>query len=219
MRRATITVVLACSIGVFAPTAAGAASSQTAAQKVLVTTADLPAGWTATPHDSTGDSATAKDIAECVGKPLAKKQVSVKGDDITDASGNFMATSAVSVYASAAVARKQFRVYESPKYGACAKKHFETTPVGGTGGPLPTSVNVGKVKLARYGQRTVAYGASADIPDPSGTTTTVTSIQAAILKGRGIVTAQFNGKGDVFAQDQGVAVLAAINKRLKNTSL
>jgi hypothetical protein len=218
MRKAAILIVLVFAVAVTAP-AAGAANVRAAANKALVTTADLPAGWTASAHDSENDDATAKDIARCTGKPLVKKKVVVTGDDITDPSDSFMVASSVAVYESAAAAKKQFKLYQSAKYADCAQKHFETTPVGGAGGPLPTSVDVGKVKLDRYGDRTVGYGLQAEVPDTDGTTIEITSVQAAVLVGRAIARYQFNGSGEIFDQATGEAVLEKIDTRLGKAKL
>ncbi|MGZ8735223.1 MAG: hypothetical protein ACXW1M_08555 [Acidimicrobiia bacterium] len=219
MRRAPVLVVLALTAALVTPVAAGAASGTAVYKKGLVTAADLPAGWTASPADTEGDAATAKDIAKCVGKPVVKKKAVVHGPDIVDPSGTFMVASSITVYSSAAVAKKQFAVYQSAKYADCAQKHFETTPVGGAGGPLPTAVIVDEVDLDRYGDRAVGHGAQAEIPNADGTTVTVTSIQAAVLRGKAIARYEFNGQGDVFDQTTGEELLATVDKRLDKAKL
>jgi hypothetical protein len=219
MRRAAVLVVLSLTIALAAPVAAGAATGTAGYKKGLVTVTDLPAGWTTSAPDTAGDAATAKDIASCVGKPVVKKKVVVTGDDLVDPSGNFMVASSVAVYSSAALAKQQFKTYQSPKYGDCAQKHFETTPVGGADGPLPTSVVVQKVSLDRFGDRTVGYAAQAEIPNSDGTTVTVTSVQGAVLRGRAIARYQFNGQGDVFDQTIGEELLTTVDKRLDTVKL
>ena len=219
MRRAVALIALVSAVALTVPAAAGAASVNVY-DKGLVTVTDLPAGWTASTADTAGDDATAKDIANCVGKPVVKKKKVVTGDDIVDSTGNFMVASSVAVYKSAAVAKKQFKVYQSPKYADCAKKHFETTPVGGADGPLPTSVITDRVELDPYGDRSVAHAAQAVIPNSDGTTTKVTSIQAAVLRGRAIARYQFNSQGEeVFDQATGEALLAKLDKRLDKAKL
>ena len=219
MRKAAVLVALVSAVALTAPAAAGAATGG-AYGKGLVTTADVPAGWTASAPDTAGDKATAQDIAQCVGQPVVKKKVVVTGKDIVDPSGNFMVGSSVAVYSSTALAKKQFKTYQSSKYAPCAQKHFETTPVGGTGGPLPTSVVVQQVTVKRTGDRNVAYGAKAEIPNTDGTTLTVTSVQVAVLRGKAIARYQFNGQGtQAFDQATGEALLAKVDKRLDKAKL
>jgi hypothetical protein len=219
MRRASVLIALVFAVALTAPASAGAASA-TVYKKGLVTVGDLPAGWTASSADTSGDDATAQDIAKCVGKPVVKQKKGISGDDIVDATGNFMVASSVAVYPSAAVATRQFKVYSSPKYADCAQKHFESTPVGGSGGPLPTSVITDKVEVDPYGDRSVAYAAQAEVPNADGTTVKVTSIQAAVLRGRAIVRYQFNSQGEqVFDQTTGEALLAKLDKRLDKAKL
>jgi hypothetical protein len=221
MRKVAVLLMITVAVALTAPIAAGAANVRASANKALITTADLPAGWTASAPDTAGDDATAKAIARCVGKPLVKKKTVVMGDDITDPSDKFMVASTVAVYPSTAAAKKQFALYQSSKYAPCAKKHFETTPAGGTGGPLPTTVDVSKIKLDRYGDRTVGYGAQASIPATDGTTTEVTSVQAVVLVGRAIARYQFNGNGNgaVFDEKTGKALLRKVDKRLESAKL
>jgi hypothetical protein len=219
MRRAPVLVALVVAVAVMVPAAAGAAGTN-AYKKGLVTITDLPAGWTASSADTAGDDTTAKAIAACVGKPTVKKKKVVTGDDITDPTETFMVASSVAVYSSPAVAKRQFKVYRSPKYAECAKKHFETTPVGGEGGPLPTSVITDEVELDPYGDRSVAYAAQAVIPNSDGTSLTITSIQAAVLRGKAIAWYQFNSAGDsVFDQATGEALLEKLDKRLDKAKL
>ena len=214
MRKSLILVALTCATAFLVPTAAGAASSSSGGQKLLITTADLPAGWTASAHDSTGDDVPAAAIATCSNKPIVKKKVSFTSQDISDPTGKFAANDSVAIYATPALAKKQFAAYASPKYRTCVKSYFESAPFGGTGGPLPTNVQVAKVTLAKYGQNRVGYALRADIPQEDGTSLSVFSIQVAILKGRAIVKTQFNGSGDVFSQKTGEAVLKRIDNRI-----
>jgi hypothetical protein len=219
MRRPVIFLALVITATLAVPVVAGAASTS-GYQKGLVTVKDLPAGWTAATADTSGDDAAAKDISACVGKPVVKKKKVYTGDDITDPTGSFMVASSVAVYSSAAAAKQQFKVFQSPKYADCAKKHFETTPVGGDGGPLPTSVITDEVDLDPYGDRSVAYAAHAVIPNSDGTSLQVTSIQAAVLRGKAIVRYQFNSAGDsVFDQQTGETILATLDKRLDKAKL
>jgi hypothetical protein len=214
MRKSLILVALACVVAFVVPTAAGAASSGSGGQKLLITKTDLPAGWTASTHDSTGDDVTAQAIAACMGKPIVKKKVSLTSDDVADPSAKFSASNTVAVYATPALAKKQFAAYASPKYRTCVQSYFESAPFGGTGGPLPTQVQITKIQLPSYGQSRVGYALRADIPQEDGTSLAAYSVQAAILRGRAIVKAQFNGSGDVFSQKQGEAVLKRLDTRL-----
>jgi hypothetical protein len=218
MRRAAVLVVLVSAVALVAPVAAGAASGGPYV-KGLITAGDVPAGWTATTADTTGDAATTKDIAQCVGQPVVKKKSLVTGKDLVDPTGKFRASSSLAVYASPAVAKKQFKTYQSSKYAPCAQKHFETTPLL-EGGPLPTSVDVQKVTVKRSGDRNVAYGAQVDIPNSDGTTLTITSVQVAVLRGKVIARYQFDGQGTTsFDQATGEGLLAKVDKRLDKASL
>jgi hypothetical protein len=218
MRRATILITLLFTIALVLPAAAGAAGVN-GYKKGLVTVDDLPAGWTAETRDTSTDNAAANEIAACVGKPVAAKKKVVTGKDITDPTETFSVASTVAVYSSAAVAKKQFKVYQSSKYAACAKKYFETTPFG-DGGPLPTAVITDEVEVDKYGDRSVAYAAQAVIPNPDGSEQQVTSIQAAVLRGKAIARYQFNSVGEeVFDQETGEALLAKLDTRLDKAKL
>lgn len=217
MRRTVIVIALLSLTVAVAPATAGAAGAKRY-EKGLVTVDDLPAGWTASRADPSDDDA-AKAIAACVGKRVVKKKKVVTGDDISDPTGNFMVSSTVAVYRSAAVAKQQFKVYQSSKYADCARKYFETTPFGADG-PLPTSVITDEVELDRYGDRSVAYAAQAIIPNTDGTSVTVTSIQAGVLRGKAIARYQFDSIGDeVFDQETGENLLATVDKRLDKAKL
>jgi hypothetical protein len=218
MRRASVLIALAFTVALVVPAAAGAAGVNVY-KKGLVSVSDLPAGWTASTADTTNDDDAATAIAECVGKPVVKKKKVLVGDDIEDSTGTFMVASSVAVYPSATVAKQQFKVYQSSKYAECAKKYFETTPFG-EGGPLPTAVITDEVDLDSYGDRSVAYAAQAVIPNADGTELQVTSIQAAVLRGKAIARYQFNSVGDeVFDQETGEELLATLDKRLDKAKL
>jgi len=219
MRRATVLITLLFTVALVLPAAAGAAGVNVY-KKGLVTVGDLPDGWTAEPAGTTtADNDAAKEIAACVGKPVVAKKKVVTGDDISDPTGTFTVASSIAVYPSAAVAKQQFKVYQSSKYAGCAKKYFETTPFG-EDGPLPTAVITDEVELDTYGDRSAAYAAQAVIPNPDGTELQVTSIQAAVLRGKAVARYQFTSVGDeVFDQETGEKLLAQLDKRLDKAKL
>lgn len=213
MRRLLVVslAVATAAVGLLAP-AAGAARQQPGYSKLLLTRADVPTGWQATAADTEADQTTAKAIAKCEGMPLVKKAWTVQGRDLTSPAGDLNATSSIAVYDSPAKAKKQFAAYTSSKFDDCAQKHFESTPVGGAGGPLPTSVAVQPVTVDEHGDKAVAYGARADIPQ-GDTSVTVTSVQVAVLRGKAIARYQFNAQGDVFDQATAEGMLAKIDAR------
>ncbi len=214
MRKSLIFIAFTSMIAFVVPATAGAASSVSGGQKLLITAADLPPGWTPTAHNSTSDDVSAQAIATCSGRPIAKKKVALTSNDISDPSGKFSTSDTVAVYATPALAKKQFGTYTSPKYRTCVKSYVSSLPFGGDGGPLPTQVQVTKIQLGSYGQNRAGYTLRADIPQADGTTLAVYRVEAAILKGRVIVKAEFNGSGDVFSQKQGEGLLKKLDTRL-----
>jgi hypothetical protein len=217
---ARLTSLLAVATAAVAVTAAvpaiAAASDSSQAKQLVVTRQDLPAGWTAGPHDSTGDQETARALAGCAGVKLVKPKATVDGRDLTK--GNLQITSKAYVYASKKVARAQFAGYRDADYAACAKQYFGRQPLGANGEP-PTSVQVGELTLKAVGERRVGYILQAEIPDGAQPITLV-SVQVAAVDGRAIFVGTFNAQdAQGFPQALGEKVLKKVDHRLDEADL
>jgi hypothetical protein len=189
---------------------AGASDASTI-KPLVITQADVGAGYAASPGSS--DNTTFAKLAACVGKPTKNRKVSasVDGPDLANQTTGVTIQSSTDIVKTTAMAKADQAVLANPKFADCISQVAQTA-LAAQG---VTSVQSQHTTVPKYGNYSTAVITQAQ-GTSNGAPFTVTVVQVGIIKGRAEFSASFvTPTGQPFDQTQGQAILAKLNQRLK----
>ena len=164
-------------------TAAGSDPAATArAQKLVLTQADFPAGWTGTPAaaDTPEAKAAGQQFATCAGLSGESAQsADVKGDDFNMGSPATMVSSETRIIKDDSTYKKDVESLKSGKFQPCLQDFLTKSLASATGGATPTNVQVSPLTTDKFGDVTVGIRMSAGITVGGQTATLV--VDAVVL--------------------------------------
>ncbi|HXY94407.1 MAG TPA: hypothetical protein VEP49_18150 [Acidimicrobiia bacterium] len=196
-------------------TGTASASDASQAKALLITAADVGAGYKKSTSSPSPD--VFPQIAQCVGKPVTgrKVTVTVNGPDFTDQQTGAVVSSEVDFLRTAAMVKQDEAVAKDSSFPDCIASVAKQQP----GASDITSITAQRVPVKKFGDYSTAVLAGVT-GTSNGQTFTATVVQVGILKGRAEVQANFTTNGtQAFSQATAEKILAKVNSRLQKANV
>jgi hypothetical protein len=196
------------------PTLSLEEADRAVAQTLVLQQADLPAGWTAAPHQKSPDEdAAATQLAACVGAPPPDTSTSADVDGPDLSLGDSSVNSSASFDRTLELARADLAALRSPKLSDCVKDFAVQAIRDALGRTALQSVQFDARQATQYGDATLGFRFIATIKVESRSITVFQDL-FFLIKGRAGVSAAFSNVGAPFDQALETSLLATLGSRL-----